>query len=41
MMRRSTLKRDVLGTLFMFIVLSGLTFVVMLGEHWLDNFKAH
>jgi len=40
-MRRSTFKRDVIGTLFIFVVLSGLTFVIMLGEHFLDNFKAH
>ncbi len=40
-MRRSTFKRDVMGTLLMFIVLSSLTFAIMIGEKLLDNFKAH
>ena len=40
-MRRRTLARDILGTAAVFIVLLVFTFGVILGEHFLDNFKAH
>lgn len=40
-MRRRTLVRDVLGTLFMFAVLIAFVIVIILGEHFLDNFKSH
>ena len=40
-MRKSTLARDILGTAIMFFVLVVITFIIMLGEHFLDNFKAH
>ncbi len=40
-MRRRTLARDVLGTLLMFAVLIGLCMIIILGEHFLENFKSH
>ncbi len=40
-MRRRTLARDLLGTLLMFVVLIGLCVVIILGEHFLENFKSH
>lgn len=40
-MRRSTVVRSMMGTLFMFGVLLTFTIAVILVEHWLDNFKAH
>jgi hypothetical protein len=40
-MRRRTLARDLLGTLLMFIVLLGLCVVIVLAEHFLENFKSH
>jgi hypothetical protein len=40
-MRRRTLVRDLIGTLLMFVVLVVLVFVLLLGEHYLDNFKSH
>ena len=40
-MKRSTLARDLLGTLFVFVILVLVTFVIILGENFLENFKAH
>ena len=40
-MRRRTLFRDILGTAAVFLVLVAIVFVLMLGEHYLDNFKSH
>ena len=40
-MRRSTLARDLIGTLIMFALLVLLVLVFMFGEHYLDNFKSH
>jgi hypothetical protein len=40
-MKRSTLARDIFGTALMFFLLVGVTFLIMLGEKFLDNFKAH
>jgi hypothetical protein len=40
-MRRSTFARDLLGTLAMFVALLMLTFLFILGEHYLENFKSH
>lgn len=33
--------RDVFGTLFVFVVLVNFTFVFILGEKFLENFKSH
>lgn len=40
-MRRRTLARDVLGTLLVFVILIGLCVIIVLGEHFLENFKSH
>jgi hypothetical protein len=40
-MRRRTFTRDLLGTLLVFAILVVITFVFILGEHWLENFKSH
>ena len=40
-MRRRTFARSLLGTLIMFVVLLSITFVFILGEHYLENFKSH
>lgn len=40
-MRRRTLARDILGTVLMFVVLIGLCVIIILGEHFLENFKSH
>jgi hypothetical protein len=40
-MRRRTFARDLLGTLLMFAVLIGLCVIIILGEHFLENFKSH
>jgi hypothetical protein len=40
-MRRRTFMRNLLGTLFMFAVLIVLCVVIVLGEHFLENFKSH
>jgi len=40
-MTRNTLARNIIGTLVMFAVLVLIVFVMMLGEHFLDNFKSH
>jgi hypothetical protein len=40
-MRRRTLARDLLGTMLMFVVLIGLCVIIILGEHFLENFKSH
>jgi hypothetical protein len=40
-MRRRTFARDLLGTLVMFGVLIGLCVVIILLEHFLENFKSH
>jgi hypothetical protein len=40
-MRRRTFARDLLGTILMFVVLIGLCLLIILGEHYLENFKSH
>ena len=40
-MRRRTFARDLLGTMLMFAVLIGLCVIIILGEHFLENFKSH
>ncbi len=40
-MRRRTLARDVIGTALMFVALLLFVVLIILGEHFLDNFKAH
>jgi hypothetical protein len=40
-MRRRTFARDLVGTLLMFVALILLVILIMLGEHFLDNFKSH
>lgn len=40
-MNRRTWIRDTIGTAAVFVVLCVGTFVIMLGEHFLDNFKSH
>jgi len=40
-MNRSTRYRDIVGTLLVFVGLLLLTFLVILGEHFLENFKSH
>ena len=40
-MKRASLLRDIIGTATIFFVLVVFTFIIMLGEHFLDNFKAH
>ncbi len=40
-MRRRTFLRDLLGTLMMFAVLLGVCTVIILIEHYLENFKSH
>ena len=38
---KSSTKRDIIGTLFMFVLLLAGTFVFILGEKFLENFKSH
>jgi hypothetical protein len=40
-MRRRTFARDLLGTILMFAVLIGLCVIIVLTEHFLENFKSH
>lgn len=40
-MRRRTLLRDLLGTLYVFGILLVLCAIIILGEHFLENFKSH
>ena len=40
-MRRRTLARDILGTTLMFVALLVVTIIIIFGENFLDNFKAH
>ncbi len=40
-MRRRTLVRDLVGTLVVFVVLVVITFLFILGENLLENFKSH
>jgi hypothetical protein len=40
-MRRRTFARNLLGTILMFVVLIGLCVLIILGEHYLENFKSH
>ncbi|HWF58188.1 MAG TPA: hypothetical protein VG520_07540 [Candidatus Dormibacteraeota bacterium] len=40
-MRRRTFARDLLGTILMFLVLVALCVIIILGEHYLENFKSH
>lgn len=39
-MRRS-LMRDVMGTALVFVILVAITFLFILGEKYLENFKSH
>ena len=38
---KSSTKRDIVGTLVMFLLLLAGTFVFILGEKFLENFKSH
>jgi uncharacterized membrane protein (DUF485 family) len=40
-MRRRTFARDLLGTVFMFLVLIGFTTLIIFAENFLENFKSH
>jgi hypothetical protein len=40
-MRRRTLARDILGTALMFLALLVFVVIIIFGENYLDNFKAH
>ncbi|MGH7687698.1 MAG: hypothetical protein ACREN2_12905 [Candidatus Dormibacteria bacterium] len=40
-MRRRTLVRDIIGTTLMFLALLVFVLIIMFGENYLDNFKAH
>ena len=40
-MRRRTFVRDLLGTTIMFLLLLGFVTLIVFGENFLDNFKAH
>ena len=40
-MKRRTFARDLLGTAVMFLVLVGLCVLIVLLEHYLENFKSH
>ena len=40
-MKRRTLARDIIGTTIMFISLLVFVFIIIIGENFLDNFKAH
>lgn len=40
-MRRGTFMRDLVGTLAMFAILLAFVILIIFGEHFLDNFKAH
>jgi hypothetical protein len=40
-MKRRTFARDLLGTLIMFMVVVGVCVIIVLLEHFLENFKSH
>ncbi|HEX6538618.1 MAG TPA: hypothetical protein VF155_05515 [Candidatus Dormibacteraeota bacterium] len=40
-MRRRTLVRDIVGTALMFLALLLFVLIIIFGENYLDNFKAH
>jgi hypothetical protein len=40
-MKRRAFARDLLGTLAMFMVLIGVCVIIVLLEHFLENFKSH
>jgi hypothetical protein len=40
-MRRRSFARDLLGTILMFLALVGLCVIIILTEHYLENFKSH
>ncbi|HYA00773.1 MAG TPA: hypothetical protein VEK76_10540 [Candidatus Binatia bacterium] len=40
-MRRRTLFRDLVGTLLMFLALVIFVALIILGDNFLENFKAH
>jgi len=40
-MRRRTFVRDFMGTVAVFAVLLLFVILIILGEHYLDNFKSH
>jgi hypothetical protein len=40
-MRRRTFARDLFGTVLVFVILAIVIFLIVIGEHFLDNFKSH
>jgi hypothetical protein len=40
-MKRSALARGILGSALVFILLAEITLLIMMGEKFLDHFKAH
>jgi hypothetical protein len=38
---KSSTRRDIIGTAVMFMLLLAGTFVIILGEKFLENFKSH
>lgn len=40
-MKRRTFARDLIGTVVMFMVLVGVCVIIVLLEHFLENFKSH
>lgn len=40
-MKRRTFARDLLGTITVFMLLIGLCVIIVLTEHFLENFKSH
>jgi hypothetical protein len=38
---KSSTRRDIIGTFLMFLLLVAGTFVFILGEQFLENFKSH
>lgn len=40
-MKRRTFARDLLGTITVFMLLIGLCVIIVLTEHYLENFKSH
>jgi hypothetical protein len=39
--RRRTFARDLVGTIVAFLILLVVIFLIIQGEHFLDNFKSH
>jgi len=40
-MRRRTFTRDLIGTIVTFVILIVVVFLIIQGEHFLENFKSH